>query len=89
MSEQRPLSERLHILAVCVDCAMLIANAEANPNWTQEQEEGHRTRMVERLSGLEAVSIGDDTDDWSPAPCDACGNRLAGTRYTATAWEAE
>lgn len=65
-------------LDVCMDCAMLLANDEAEPAhraaFAAQNHEGHIV-----LSGT------DDTDDteFSTARCDGCGSYLAGYRTKA------
>lgn len=67
----------------CVDCVMLIANDEPNPEWTEEEEAAHRARIVENWSPVEYVLVvgGVDGSAFSWSACEVCGSRLGGERY--------
>lgn len=80
-------------IAVCTDCLMLLANAEAfdaEGNEITEQVGAN----IQDLWGNTEITLGsvDDTEDtadegyFSWSSCDGCGSTLGGDRYTATAW---
>jgi hypothetical protein len=74
-------------IRVCVDCAMLIANGEANPEWTEEEHDQHLAAMNKMWPGGEYhLSIGDDEDTFSWSRCDSCDSGLGGTRLQAWAF---
>jgi hypothetical protein len=67
-------------MEICVDCAMV----HANNDWSGIEED----RIAEVEQGLEQypfLALGDDTIDFTWRPCQACGSRLGGARFTATA----
>ena len=74
------------LLYVCVDCLMLIANDEPNPDWTETEEAEHRSRIADRWPDTPLAYVGDETadHDFSWSSCDACGSRLGGTRHLVT-----
>lgn len=80
------LGERYEIY-ICVDCAMLIANGESNPEWTEEEEADHLAAMSKRWPGDQYhLAVGDDEDTFSWSSCDCCGSNLGGTRLQAWAF---
>lgn len=77
-------------LWVCVDCIMMIANGEA------PEDDATEARILEALEleaaagghwcceGLhEGESEGDDTLEFSWAPCELCRSHLGGARHRA------
>jgi hypothetical protein len=69
-------------LAVCVDCAMLIANGEG----TDE----HADAVAARWPGMNTLVLAcpEDCEGWfSSSPCDGCGSTLDGDRHPAVAFE--
>jgi hypothetical protein len=66
-------------MLICIDCAMLHANADTSGIDSPERE-------AEVFAGLNKHPFIIVGDGWgfSNHPCDACGSRLAGDRYTAT-----
>jgi hypothetical protein len=74
-------------LKVCVDCAMLIANGEPNPDWTEDEHDAHVAQMNSRWPGdTYHLTVGDDVEDFSRSWCDCCGSTLHGTRVEAHAF---
>lgn len=66
-------------LRICVDCAMLHANADTSGV-------DDPSRLAEVLAGLEDypfVIVGEH-HGFSWSACDTCGSRLGGDRFTAT-----
>jgi hypothetical protein len=74
------------LLYVCVDCLMLIANGEANPDWSEAERDAHVARMTDRWPNTTLAYIGDESSDhdFSWNGCDACGSRLGGSRHLVT-----
>lgn len=73
---------------ICVDCGMLIANGEPNPEWSETDEFEHVDRMEHNWPSDEWVlAVGDSERDeeFSWAACDSCSSTLGGYRFHAVA----
>jgi hypothetical protein len=71
-------------LAVCVDCAMMLANGELG----QGDAEAVHASLIEAQwpDTFLTLSGSEDEDTWfSSSPCDGCGSQLAGDRFSAVA----
>lgn len=70
-------------LSVCQDCAMIGANGELGQG-DEDAERAHVERMSAVLGDdLRHIVIGEQTDDFATSPCGACGDTLAGERFSA------
>ena len=66
---------------VCVDCLMLIANGDSNPEWSEEDERRHLDNMEQRLPSDEyVIALGDLEREFDKGWCDSCGSKLHGYR---------
>lgn len=74
-------------IRICIDCAMLIANGESNPEWTEAEEEAHLAAMDKCWPGDKYhLTVGDAVEDFSWSSCDCCGSNLGGARLEAHAF---
>jgi hypothetical protein len=77
-------------LSVCGDCIDAIANDDftALDYHYSGEESAKRMRQIKRgityLSTLGQLCAGDLESEFSTAPCDCCGSRLAGERHAVT-----
>jgi len=70
--------EATHNMKICVDCAMLHANNDLTGIDSPERE----AEVLAGLNDYPFVIVGEhDGFHWSP--CDTCGSRLGGDRFTA------
>ena len=74
-------------ITVCVDCTIERENGEAplNPDcepWSLIED--GQTVTADHGETDDGVEYG--YDEFSTSPCDACGTRLAGTRYRYALW---
>lgn len=77
-------------LLICVDCMMLLANGEPNPEWSEAETEAHIGEMDFNFPPEQWVVVPGDSEkdhDFSWSQCELCGSRLGGTRMHAVAWE--
>ena len=88
-----------HELEICVDCVMMIANAEGTDEHAEDIERQWPTKDGWHLTNgsVECEYCGgevrakddtvEDCEGWfSRTPCDGCGSRLYGTREHGVAW---
>jgi hypothetical protein len=81
------LSEQYEI-KMCVDCAMLIANGEPNPEWSELEHHNHVTAMQDNWPGGEFhLVVGNDEEWFSWSRCDSCGSTLGGSRLNGYAFK--
>ena len=74
-------------LTICVDCLMLVANGEGNHEWSEDDLRSHLAAMERNWPGdTWWIALGDESDEFSWAPCDSCGSKLGGSRHSATAF---
>ena len=67
-------------ISVCVDCAMLIANAETPEN-------NPEFALANHWDGWH-IAMSSNSDTWfSMLSCEGCQSRLGGDRMMAHAWE--
>lgn len=88
----------------CIDCLMILANGEDNPEWTADETEAHHAAMDHYCQGCD-VTLGllaSDHDcpygtneecdcaqiDFTWRSCDTCGSQLGGSRDAVTFWVA-
>ncbi len=78
---------------ICVDCMMLIANGETDPEMSEQEAKDFISKVDNSLEdGLDWVlnstedEDGYDTsyDEFSWRRCDCCGSTLGGSRHRAT-----
>lgn len=77
-------------LLICVDCMMLLANGEPNPEWSEAETEDHLRAMEEVYPFEQWVVVPGDAEkdhEFSWSSCDLCSSPLGGTRMHAVAWE--
>lgn len=75
-------------IAICVDCAMMVANGEGSPEWSEEETEkflDDMDRMWPTSEGWAIVLEPDGDIEFSWKTCESCGSILGGTRMKATA----
>lgn len=93
------MTERPIAIAVCVDCADLLANGEAH-TWDKAEYRDISQEIQTRISehwGDTQITLGSvtdtadtETETWfSSSACEACGSHLAGDRFDAVAWNRE
>jgi hypothetical protein len=78
-------NEETYSGTACIDCAMLIANGEAPCFETEAEEFAWLQNFEARNAGI-YWALGDDTDDFSSAPCTTCGSHLGGSRHDGFGW---
>ena len=84
-------------LEACSDCIMLLANAETDPNWTEEEENAYLAQVEsvwpDDVWHLVAGNCGDNEEehiDFTWSRCDVCERPSnAGGRCKAAAWRHE
>lgn len=64
----------------CVDCLLTIANGKCLDSNGDDITDAISARIARRHPVGHAVA-GDETDEFSARPCDACGSHLAGSRH--------
>lgn len=63
----------------CSDCLLTIANGEC---WSDDRDIAvEQAARIAREWPTAHLAVGDQTDEFSRAECDACGSRLAGERH--------
>lgn len=81
-------TDKKYELWICIDCLMMTANGEPNPEWTEEQTEQHLANMEKWLpSNKYWVALGDGEREFSTSWCDSCGSVLAGHRTQVWAFQ--
>lgn len=73
----------------CVDCLMLLANGETDPDWDEAETAEYLARLEARGVTGENVTIAcdEDCEGWfSWSPCDVCGSTLGGDRHPVVFW---
>jgi len=66
-------------MLICIDCAMLHANADTSGIDSPERE----AEVLAGLNDYPFVIVG-EPHGFSWSACDTCGSRLGGDRFTAT-----
>jgi hypothetical protein len=73
----------INTIKACVDCRMLIAYGETNPEWNEEQVAEHRAAIEQRFPTERLAYAGSEDKDttFSWSACECCGSTLGGSRH--------